>query len=49
MIAWEARPERIDALQDVYNRYDVEDRCLETYKRNVAIRDIIRQMIVEVE
>lgn len=39
--------EMLDALQDVYDRYDVYDRCQVTYERKVRVRETLRAMIEE--
>ncbi len=44
---WQITEERVEALQDAINRYDVYDRCLETYNRKMHVLKILQTMVEE--
>ena len=46
---WQITDERVEALQDAVNRYDVYDRCLVTHDRKVHVLGVLRAMLREAE
>jgi len=46
---WQITEERVEALQDAVNRYDVYDRCLVTHDRKVHVLGVLRAMLTEAE
>lgn len=44
---WQITDERVEALQDAVNRYDVYDRCLVTHDRKVHVLGVLRAMLTE--
>ena len=44
---WQITEERVEALQDAVNRYDVYDRCLVTHDRKVHVLGVLRAMLTE--
>jgi hypothetical protein len=46
---WQITDERVEALQDAVNRYDVYDRCLVTHDRKVHVLGVLRAMLTEAD
>ena len=46
---WQITEERVEALQDAVNRYDVYDRCLVTHDRKVHVLGVLRAMLTEAD
>jgi sugar diacid utilization regulator len=44
---WQITEERVEALQDAIDRYDIYDRCLATLKRKMQNVAVLRAMLVE--
>ena len=47
--SWQITEERVEALQDAVNRYDVYDRCLVTHDRKVHVLGVLRAMLTEAD